>query len=419
MGANGSGKSTLVRALTGLLPLDRRDRSSCSARRSTTSTTGAAIGFVPQRVGAGVRRTGVGVGGRRLRPARPGAGCSARSSRADRAAIDDALESSGSPTGPATASPTLSGGQQQRALIARALAGEPELFFLDEPTAGVDLPNQQALADALAELKERGATIVLVAHELGPLAGLVDRAVVMRDGRVVYDGAAARRPRRAPAGLRRAAHTTTTPIRPARPRAPGRLAVRAADARRRLMGPVHLRLHAAGADRRGRHRAGRARRRHLPGPAPAGADGRRHRPRRRHRRRPGAAHRHLPHLDGGRRRDPRRRPDRADPRARPRPTATSPWRCCSTAAWPAACCSPGSPAQSAARLQQYLFGSITTISVADVLADDGAGRGRGRGLRRAGAAAVRGRPGPGVRPGRRAERPRSTTCWSRCSPRSA
>ena len=74
-------------------------------------------------------------------------------------------------------------------LIARALAGEPDLFFLDEPTAGVDLPNQHALADALGALKDRGATIVLVAHELGPLAPLVDRAVVMRDGRVAYDGA--------------------------------------------------------------------------------------------------------------------------------------------------------------------------------------------------------------------------------------
>ena len=49
-------------------------------------------------------------------------------------------------------------------LIARALAGEPDLFFLDEPTAGVDLPSQQALADALGRLKADGATIVLVAH---------------------------------------------------------------------------------------------------------------------------------------------------------------------------------------------------------------------------------------------------------------
>ncbi len=60
--------------------------------------------------------------------------------------------------------------------------------MLDEPTAGVDLPSQQALADALAQLKDAGATVVLVAHELGPLASLVDRAVVLRDGRITYDG---------------------------------------------------------------------------------------------------------------------------------------------------------------------------------------------------------------------------------------
>jgi zinc transport system ATP-binding protein len=109
-------------------------------------------------------------------------------SRADRAAIDDALEVVGLSDKARDGVATLSGGQQQRTLIARALAGEPELFFLDEPTAGVDLPNQYALADALAQLKMRGATIVLVAHELGPLEPLVERAVVMRDGRVVYDG---------------------------------------------------------------------------------------------------------------------------------------------------------------------------------------------------------------------------------------
>jgi zinc transport system ATP-binding protein len=54
--------------------------------------------------------------------------------------------------------------------------------------AGVDLPNQLALAEALAKLKASGATVVLVAHELGPLANLVDRAVAMRDGRIAYDG---------------------------------------------------------------------------------------------------------------------------------------------------------------------------------------------------------------------------------------
>jgi zinc transport system ATP-binding protein len=109
-------------------------------------------------------------------------------SRVDRAAVADALEVVGLTDRAGDGISQLSGGQQQRALIARALAAEPELFFLDEPTAGVDLPHQQGLADALTELKTRGSTIVLVAHELGPLAPLVERAVVMRDGRVVYDG---------------------------------------------------------------------------------------------------------------------------------------------------------------------------------------------------------------------------------------
>ncbi len=108
--------------------------------------------------------------------------------RADRTAIADALEVVGLADRAGEGVSSLSGGQQQRVLIARALAGEPELFFLDEPTAGVDLPNQQVLADTLQTMSGRGATIVLVAHELGPMAPLIDRAVVMRDGRVSYDG---------------------------------------------------------------------------------------------------------------------------------------------------------------------------------------------------------------------------------------
>ncbi len=186
MGANGSGKSTLVRAMTGLRPL----------AKGTVSLFGTdlaayrdwhRIGFVPQRSSAA---TGVPASvwevvasGRltRRRWRRP-------LGRADRTAIRAALEVVGLADRSRDGVTALSGGQQQRVLIARALAGEPDLFFLDEPTAGVDFANQQALAQALGVLKSRGATVVLVAHELGPLASLVDRAVVMRDGRVAYNG---------------------------------------------------------------------------------------------------------------------------------------------------------------------------------------------------------------------------------------
>jgi zinc transport system ATP-binding protein len=187
MGANGSGKSTLVRALIGLRPL-AAGRVALFGTPLERFHDWSRIGFVPQRGGAtsGVPASvwEVVASGRLthrklFRPL----------SRRDRAAIADALVVVGLAGRGGDGVATLSGGQQQRALIARALAGEPELFFLDEPTAGVDLANQISLATSLGRLKERGATVVLVAHELGPLAALVDRAVVMRDGRMAYDGA--------------------------------------------------------------------------------------------------------------------------------------------------------------------------------------------------------------------------------------
>ena len=186
LGANGSGKSTLVRAVTGLLPL-AAGRLALFGTPYDDFRAWHRIGFVPQRSGAtgGVPATvrEVVSSGRvtRRRLLRP-------LSAADRRAVDDAIEVVGLSDRARVGISQLSGGQQQRVLIARALAGEPELLVLDEPTAGVDLANQQALAEALAVLKQRGATIVLVAHELGPLDPLIDRAVVMRDGRIAYDG---------------------------------------------------------------------------------------------------------------------------------------------------------------------------------------------------------------------------------------
>lgn len=186
MGANGSGKSTLVRALTGLRPLSHGSLR-LFGEPIDHFRQWSRIGYVPQRPSAA---TGVPasvwevVASGRLTRRRPFVPLR----RTDREVIRDAIEVVGLEEKTHAAVATLSGGQQQRTLIARALAGQPDLLFLDEPTAGVDLPNQQELARTLQVLKERGATIVLVAHELGPLAPLVDRAVVLRDGRVVHDG---------------------------------------------------------------------------------------------------------------------------------------------------------------------------------------------------------------------------------------
>ncbi|HEX7746816.1 MAG TPA: ATP-binding cassette domain-containing protein, partial [Micromonosporaceae bacterium] len=108
---------------------------------------------------------------------------------ADRAAVVDALRAVGLAHRAGDPVATLSGGQQQRTLIARALAGRPELLILDEPTAGVDAASQEAFADALRGFVAGGGTVLLVAHELGPLQALVSRAVVVHDGTIVHDGA--------------------------------------------------------------------------------------------------------------------------------------------------------------------------------------------------------------------------------------
>ncbi|MFF3869196.1 metal ABC transporter ATP-binding protein [Micromonospora sp. NPDC001898] len=186
LGANGSGKSTLIRAVLGLVPL-RAGSIALFGTPLRRFRQWQRIGYVPQRLGAGggvpatvrevvasgrLARRGV------LRP--PG--------RADRAAVDAALAAVGLADRAGDPVATLSGGQQQRTLIARALAGEPELLVLDEPTAGVDAASQEAFAGALHGFVDGGGTVLLVAHELGPLRPLITRAVVVHHGGIAHDG---------------------------------------------------------------------------------------------------------------------------------------------------------------------------------------------------------------------------------------
>jgi putative ABC transport system ATP-binding protein len=98
----------------------------------------------------------------------------------------DALSAVGL-AGRADARPTqLSGGQRQRVAIARALAGEPAIILADEPTGNLDQATGQSILALLASLHERGATIVLITHDMG-IACRMPRRIEMLDGRVVAD----------------------------------------------------------------------------------------------------------------------------------------------------------------------------------------------------------------------------------------
>ena len=186
LGANGSGKSTLVKAIVGLLPLASGELALFGSPGSRFRDW-TRIGYVPQRAGAA---TGVPATVREVVSTGRLAVTGLRRARADdRAAVEDALRTVGLADRARDSVATLSGGQQQRVLIARALTCRPDLLVLDEPTAGVDLASQSTLAGTLRALVERGTTVILVAHELGPMHPLITRALTMADGRVLHDGA--------------------------------------------------------------------------------------------------------------------------------------------------------------------------------------------------------------------------------------
>jgi ABC-type Mn2+/Zn2+ transport system ATPase subunit len=179
VGANGSGKSTLMRGLLGLIaPLSGR----------VAQRAGLRIGYVPQRESLdrhyplSGRDLVLHGACRDLRPWQRG-GAGARERARSALAACDALPFAGQRYA------ALSGGQRQRVLLARALATDPELLLLDEPTAGVDPDAERALLDLLGELAHaRRLGVWMVTHHVDAVAGRFDRVATMDDGRLSMRG---------------------------------------------------------------------------------------------------------------------------------------------------------------------------------------------------------------------------------------
>lgn len=79
----------------------------------------------------------------------------------------------------------LSGGMKRRVLIAKALAHEPRVLFLDEPTAGVDVELRKSMWDTVAELKSKGVTIILTTHYIEEAEAIADRIAVINKGEIL------------------------------------------------------------------------------------------------------------------------------------------------------------------------------------------------------------------------------------------
>ena len=180
-GPNGGGKTTLMRLILGL------ERPRAGTVRLNEADPRHKIAYLAQRASLGIEAP---ITVREVVTAGRAAtvGLIGRLGDRDRELVTAAIDRVGLSDHGRTPLKRLSGGQQQRALIAKALAAEPELLVLDEPTTGVDVDAQDALAQLLSELhRETGATILYVSHEFGAVERLVDRILLVRRT-IVYAG---------------------------------------------------------------------------------------------------------------------------------------------------------------------------------------------------------------------------------------
>jgi len=191
VGPNGGGKTTLLRLAMGLLA-PSHGRVTWGGRIDAASTRRAIVFQRPVML----RRSAEG----NIRYALSAAGV-ARSERAARAAELLALVGL-SELGERPAR-KLSGGEQQRLALARALAKEPQVLFLDEPTASLDPTATKAVEDIIRTVSERNIKVVMATHDLGEARRLAGDVVMLHRGRIVETAAAASffdRPQTAEAG---------------------------------------------------------------------------------------------------------------------------------------------------------------------------------------------------------------------------
>jgi ABC-type Mn2+/Zn2+ transport system ATPase subunit len=174
-GPNGGGKTTLLKCIAGLIPL----------MSGTRRVRAARFGYVPQQADS---ETSLPITALELVEL----GASARLSlwqtllRRERAFAMKCLADCHADSFAQKGFGDISGGQRQRVLVARALAIEPEVLLLDEPTAGIDRETRQRITSLLQRLnEERGTTVVMVSHEPASFEHLFSHSYWVAEGEVL------------------------------------------------------------------------------------------------------------------------------------------------------------------------------------------------------------------------------------------
>jgi iron complex transport system ATP-binding protein len=188
VGTNGSGKTTLLRLLAGVLRPDAGSVTLFGREAATWPRVELArrVAVLPQSLELpGGFRVGELVAMGRLPHARSWLG----STSDDEIAVERALRDAEALDLADRFAEELSGGERQRVLVAMALAQEPSLLLLDEPTLHLDVAHQITLLETIGRLRrQRGIAVVAVLHDLALAAAFAERVAVLDDGRVVGDG---------------------------------------------------------------------------------------------------------------------------------------------------------------------------------------------------------------------------------------
>ena len=187
IGPNGAGKSTLLRAVSGILGcrdgavrLDGADLESLSARE-----VAAGLALVPQIAPYTHGFTCVELV---LMGRYPHLGRFQVEGREDDRIARDAMRLTGiEPLADRTLD-TLSGGERQRVFVSRALAQQPRVLLLDEPTSNLDVLHQLKVFDLVRRLVDDGLTAIAAIHDLNTAARYCDRLVLLHGGRVLAEG---------------------------------------------------------------------------------------------------------------------------------------------------------------------------------------------------------------------------------------
>lgn len=203
LGPNGAGKTATLESATGLVRPDEGSITICGidARRRPREAR--------QRIGVTLQSTGLQdkitprealcVYGSLYRAARD------PQALLDRFGLQDKAHA---------AFETLSGGQKQRLALALAFLNDPQVLFLDEPTAGLDPPSRRGLHDEIRQMKREGRSVLLTTHDMAEAGELCDRVAILHGGRIVAQGS----PQQLIAGSHEAAKLsiqTASPVEPA------------------------------------------------------------------------------------------------------------------------------------------------------------------------------------------------------------